>query len=175
MPQAKAVAGINGGFFTPAFKPMGLMIADGKSTGSFESSALLGGCILQTATRPAILWRTEYQSSKGITQLIQCGPRLVNNRIPIPGLEKQKQRPRSFVATDANSAIWAIGTTGPCTLAELAQILSSPNILPNLRITRAINLDGGSSTAFWYQPTHGSAISQPGWDTVRNYLAIIPK
>jgi hypothetical protein len=38
-----------------------------------------------------------------------------------------------------------------------------------------LNLDGGRSTAFYARTNDGREISQPGWSTVRNYVAVVPR
>ena len=73
------------------------------------------------------------------------------------------------------NAVWAIGTTSPCSLSALAQALVTPGALPGLKPMRALNLDGGNSTALWLRNQSGKETSHPGWSTVRNYLAVIPK
>jgi hypothetical protein len=41
-------------------------------------------------------------------------------------------------------------TLSPLTLTELAECLASPGALTSWRTDRAINLDGGSSTGFFF-------------------------
>jgi hypothetical protein len=98
----------------------------------------------------------------------------VDNHQPIPGLETTKPRARSFIATDGHF-LWAIGTADACSLGGLAQALLTPGALPGLAPMRALNLDGGNSTALWFRSSSGKETSRPGWSTVRNYLAVIPK
>jgi hypothetical protein len=55
----------------------------------------------------------------------------------------------------------------------LGQILSLPNSTGEFKITRALNLDGGSSTAFWFAGKR-QTISIPESKTVRDFIAVIP-
>jgi hypothetical protein len=98
---------------------------------------------------------------------------LVADQRPVSGLEISKKRPRSFIATDGGKT-WAIGTSDSCSLATLAALLATPGSLPGLTVQRALNLDGGRSTAFWFRTADGQETSAPSWSTVRNYLAIVP-
>ena len=41
------------------------------------------------------------------------------------------------------------------TLAQLGKILATPGIVPDLKVQRALNLDGGSSSAFWFAGENG--------------------
>lgn len=170
----RAVAGINGGFFSPEFVPIGLTIARGKALTPFAQSNLISGMALQMGDQPYLIWNSEYQGHAGVTDVLQSGPRLVDHSRPIPGLETAKPRARSFIATDGNF-LWAIGTTDACTLGGLASALCTPGALPGLATMRALNLDGGNSTALWFRNASGKETARPGWSTVRNYLAILPK
>jgi hypothetical protein len=62
------------------------------------------------------------------------------------------------------------------TLAELAESLASPGALTGWRVDRAINLDGGSSTGFFFDRGVGdAAITLNPWKRVRNLLCVIPR
>jgi hypothetical protein len=58
-------------------------------------------------------------------------------------------------------------------LAQLGQILALPDAAGKIRIMRALNLDGGSSSAFWFAGKDGifSILEQK---TVRDFVAIMP-
>lgn len=169
-----AVAGVNGGYFTPEFQPLGLMIASGKPTGVFSTSTLLSGVLVSTQGTPRLLWRKEYSAQAGTTDLVQGGPRLVDDSRPLPKLERGKSRARTFIATDGRHG-WAIGLVKSTSLGELADLLASPRVIPILHVTRALNLDGGHSSAIWMRTAAGEEISEPGWSTVRDFIAIVPR
>lgn len=173
MRAAGAIGGVNGGYFTPEFQPLGLMISDGKPTGKFVRSALLGGVVVSTNDRPRLLWRDEYTREAATTDLVQSGPRLVDAQRALAKLDRQKTRPRTFIATDGKSE-WAIGIVRSITLGDLAEMLATPGVLADLQVARALNLDGGRSTAIWMRTAAGE-ISEPGWSTVRNFIAIVPR
>lgn len=174
MRSHNAIAGVNGGFFHPDFQPLGIFIASGRKTGQFTSNQLLSGSVLVIGREPYLIWNSEFLGEQGVTDLIQCGPRLVDSGRPIEGLKTDRQADRTFVATDGKRT-WAIGAVRSTSLAALAALLAESNVIPGLRVQRALNLDGGHSTAFWARTTTGHEISQPGFSTVRNYLAIIPR
>lgn len=174
MRAQSASAGVNGGFFTPEFAPLGLVVSGGRAQGSFTRSSLIAGMALQLGDQPYLIWNSEYQGHAGVSDLLQSGPRLVDSGRPVSGLDAAKRRPRSFIATDGGF-LWAIGTTDACSLSALARALAAPGALPGLRPLRALNLDGGNSSALWMRTAEGREIARPGWSTVRNYLAIVPK
>lgn len=169
-----AVAGVNGGFFTPDFQPLGLMMAAGKSLGRLADGKLLGGIVLSHAGEPFLIWRNEFRAVSGVTDLIQAGPRLVDSGAPVAGLERTKSRARTFIATDGGGS-WIMGVARSTSLGALADMLATPGLMPHMRVMRALNLDGGNSSALWLRTAGRGVVSEPGWSTVRNYLAIVPR
>ena len=101
---------------------------------------------------------------------IQGGPFLVENGTAVKGLNARKSTYRTFIATDGGKR-WCIGVSSSVTLRELAEWLATPGALGNFRVKTALNLDGGSSSAFW---CHESGISYPAFKQVRNYLGVAP-
>jgi hypothetical protein len=173
MRQAGAIAGVNGGFFTPQFTPMGLMIADGTPTGAWQSNKLLTGAVVVHHS-PQLLWNAEVRESRSARDMIQAGPRLVDSGRPVASLERSKHVPRTFIATDGSHR-WIFGLARHTSLGELAEILTTPDLLPGFHVHRALNLDGGRSSAIYYRTADGREQSDPGWSTVRNYLGIVPR
>jgi len=79
---------------------------------------------------------------------------------------------RTFAAiASANRA--ALGYCSDAPLADLARILATP--LGDFKIQRALNLDGGSSSAFWFRKDDGSAFSIPEEKSVRDFVGIVAK
>jgi hypothetical protein len=169
-----AIAGCNGAYFTPEFLPLGLEISQGVRTGTLERSSLLGGVIVVRKEKPVLLWRDEFVPQSGITDLVQAGPRLVNGGLPVKGLEATKSRVRTFVLTDC-AGRWAIGLCDQVTLRDLSDLLSAKGIITEMHVERALNLDGGSSSGFWFRGADGAEHSDREFSTVRNFLAVVPK
>lgn len=170
----RALAGVNGGFFTPEFQPLGLVISAGRTLSPAATSPLITGMIVQTESLPYLLWNAEYPGPSGISDALQAGPRLLDSGLPVPGLDQDRKSTRSFIATDGGF-LWAVGTADSCSLGTLASALLTAGALPGLSPMRALNLDGGRSSALWFRDFTGAETSRPGWSTVRNYLAIIPR
>ncbi|SKA94322.1 Predicted protein [Prosthecobacter debontii] len=174
MRNSGAIAGVNGGFFHPDFSTLGLMICDGRKTGQFTRSSLISGAVLMVANEPYLVWNDEFLGETGVAQMLQAGPRLVDGGQPMTTLNRTKNAVRTFVATDGVRR-WAIGTVHSTSLAGLGDLLASPGLLPDMTVQRALNLDGGHSTALYVRTGDGQEISRPGWSTVRNYLAVVPR
>jgi hypothetical protein len=174
MVHAGAIAGVNGGYFHPDFSPLGHLMADGKKLGSLVHTSLVSGMLQVAGQSPHLVWNSEYEGDSGITDLIQCGPRLVDGGEPIAGLNQTKTSARTFVATDGAHQ-WFIGVARYTTLRGLSDLLATPGLIPGPRIDRALNLDGGRSTAIYARRSDGSELNDAGWSTVRNYLAVVPR
>jgi uncharacterized protein YigE (DUF2233 family) len=174
MRSGNFIAGCNAGYFDPEFAPLGLLISQGTRTGSFQKSSLLGGVIVMRKGRPTLLWRDEYVEQKGITELVQAGPRLVNGGNAVAGLDATKRRARTFIVTDC-AGKWAIGICDRASLRELSDILATDAIFPELEVERALNFDGGSSTGLWFRRADGNESYSREFATVRNFLAVLPR
>lgn len=174
MARIPAIAGVNGGFFTLGFEPLGLVISQGKRAGAWQKSSLLGGVVLVKKGRLMLLWRDEFKDAAGISDLLQAGPRLVNHGSAITGLENGRNRPRTFIATD-DEGRWLLGIAESTTLARLAQILATPGLIPGFEVDRALNFDGGKSTGLWAHTAQGETLYEEEISTVRNFVAVVPK
>jgi hypothetical protein len=81
---------------------------------------------------------------------------------------------RTFAATTTSSRA-LVGVCSEVSLAELSKILATTSFADDLRIERALNLDGGSSTGFWFARENGSAFSIPEHKPVRDFVGIVPR
>ena len=68
-----------------------------------------------------------------------------------------------------------LGFCSDVSLTDLAAILATTRIAADLKIQRALNLDGGSSSAFWFARENGSAFSIPEQKPVRDFVGVLPK
>lgn len=170
--RENAIAGINGGYFHSDHSPVGLAIADGKTLAPFKQAKLLSGIIGVTPKGAITIIRSSaYNASPpSFTQALQCGPMLVQNATPVPGLESTRIARRTAIATAPAHRCALIRLTS-VTLADAAKILSLPGIFGDWTPQTALNLDGGSSTALWAAET----VSLPEISRVRNFLALFPR
>ena len=173
---AGCVAGVNGGFFHPDWRPSGLVIAAGRRINRLETAKLLSGLVYSDSRGIHLIRRARFQDQPGTGALLQSGPYLVEEGRAVRGLSASDPNRRTFVATDWRGH-WVLGATqSPLTLAELAQCLASPGVLTPWRVDRALNLDGGSSTGFFFERGEGrSAVALQPWKRVRNLLGIVPR
>jgi exopolysaccharide biosynthesis protein len=166
-------AGVNGGYFDPQNAPVGLLISDGKLIAPFRKARLLSGVLVTTKGRVAIVRANEYSSRKTATSALQCGPFLVDGGVAVAALNNTKAAQRTFVATSGSERV-ALGFCSPVTLAQLGEILATSPLTPDFKVQRAMNLDGGSSSAFWFAGKPG-VFSISEQKTVRDFVAVVPK
>jgi len=172
----QGVAAINGGFFTPEGKTLGLVITNGIQRGTKNSSSLGSGIYLSHLNKSSILRSETYKKSHEVRHLLQTGPMLAEHKSPISGLSNTKHRARSFIVWDGKHH-WAIGYAQSCTLHALSQALAG-RAPAGFTIASAVNLDGGRSSDLWVGPkvlngnkTHRSFLNK----AVRNFLVVVPK
>ncbi|MEY2561178.1 MAG: hypothetical protein QOG51_1593 [Verrucomicrobiota bacterium] len=173
MAREHCLAGVNGGYFDPADKPVGLLISDGKTIAPLRKARLLSGIAVVSEGRVQLLRVAEYSSKQKAVAALQCGPFLVDRAQPVTGLDDTRSARRTFIAIAGSDRI-LLGYCSPVTLAQLAKILARPGLGPDLKVQRALNLDGGSSSAFWFAGDRG-AFSISEQKTVRNFVGVVPK
>ncbi len=170
MSRNECLAGVNGGYFDPDFLPMGLRIAGGKVVRPMRRARLLTGILASGPGSARILRINEYSPRAKIDVAVQCGPLLVDAGHPVKGLEQTRLARRTFAVV--GSRMFGVGVSSDITLADAAAILATIRLGENGKVVRAMNLDGGSSTAFWFKRANGTVISQSELKTVRDFVGI---
>jgi exopolysaccharide biosynthesis protein len=174
MRNEKCLAGVNGGYFDEKFAPIGLRMANGQMIAPLKRARLITGVLVASSHGVQIVRAREFSRRPGIMTAIQCGPFLVDLTKPIAGLNDVNVARRTFAATTAGNRAF-LGVCSAVSLAELSNILATTSFAEDLRIERALNLDGGSSTGFWFARENGSAFSISEQKPVRDFVGIVPK
>ena len=164
------LAGVNGGYFKANLEPVGLLISNDRLVHRLENAKLLSGIFYVKNGRAWLARTREFPGPKGIEQAIQCGPFLVDGGRTVTGLENGRVAARTFIFS-CGSSVWGFGICRAVTLATMGEILSEAILVPDRRIIRALNFDGGSSTTF-YVRTDERAIFSEGRPAVSNYLVV---
>jgi Phosphodiester glycosidase len=174
MKRDKYVCGVNGGYFDTEFKPIGLRVADGTTFSPLRRARLITGILLQSDRGIDVLRVGEFSRTKKLIAAIQSGPFLVEGNKRIRGLNDSQLARRTFAGTTTSDGAF-LGVCSDVSLAELANILATTPIVADSKIRRAMNLDGGSSSAFWFAREDGSAFSISGRKPVRDLVGVVPK
>ena len=173
MPRENAIAGVNGGYFDPDYSPLGLLIADGRMVAPLRKARLLSGVVSAAKGRVQVQRVAEFSMKTQPTNARQCGPFLVDGGAAVPGLNSTRAARRTFVAT-AGADTAAIGYSSHLTLAQIGAVLATRGVIPQVKLQRALNLDGGSSSAFWFAG-EGEPFSIREQKTVRDFIAVVPR
>jgi phosphodiester glycosidase len=174
MSREKCAAGVNGGFFKPDFTPVGLLISDSKLVAPLQPARLMTGILSASAHEVQIQRLREFSRQEKANAAVQSGPFLVDHYEAIPGLDDSHVARRTFAATATHDRT-LLGVCSEVSLAKLATILATTRLADDLKIQRALNLDGGSSSAFWFAREGGSAFSIRERKPVRDFVAVSAK
>jgi uncharacterized protein YigE (DUF2233 family) len=166
----QALAGINGGFFQPDFKPLGLIIVDGRQTNPIRKTDW--GIFLIENERARIIHTRDFQNDRMITQALQVGPRLVAEGRELR-LKRQVAR-RSALGITSDGDVILLNTEDTEVYAQdLARIFRLPEVEGGLGCREALALDGGPS-AQMYGEYKNLRIDIPGKTAVANGIGVFP-
>lgn len=158
--RARAAVGINGGYFEPDFKPTGLLVVSGVTVFPAVARPLLSGVLYVGATGALELRRRD-EPLTGARFALQSGPFLIDPpeppAAPEPGTPARAGTvgirkpgpvaPRTVLALSARREL-AVISTSMVSLLDLAGALAQEPAAFGLQaVERALNLDGGPSTA----------------------------
>jgi uncharacterized protein YigE (DUF2233 family) len=174
MKGEKYACGVNGGYFDTEFKPIGLRIADGSTFSPLRRARLITGILLQSDRGIDVVRVSEFSRTKKIIAAIQAGPFLVEGSKRIRGLNDSQLARRTFAGIATNDRAF-LGFCSDVSLSGLADMLATAPIGADSKTRRAMNLDGGSSSAFWFAREDGSAFSISGRKPVRDFVGVVPK
>jgi len=174
MKRENCVCGVNGGYFDTEFKPLGLRVADGTTFSPLRRARLITGILLQSDRGIDVVRVSEFSRAKKIIAAVQSGPFLVEGNKRIRGLNDAQLARRTFAGIATNDRAF-LGFCSDVSLAQLANILATAPVAADSKIRRAMNLDGGSSSAFWFARENGSEFSISGRKPVRDFVGVVPK
>jgi Phosphodiester glycosidase len=174
MKQQSWACGVNGGYFDTEFKPIGLRVADSTAFSPLKRARLISGILLQSDRGIDVVRVGEFSRTKKITAAIQAGPFLVEANKRIRGLNDSQSARRTFAGVATNDRAF-LGLCSNVSLGRLADILATAPMVAESKIRRAMNLDGGSSSAFWFAREDGSAFSIAGRKSVRDFVGVVPR
>jgi len=154
----------NGGFYTKDRKPIGLFIYDGKKMKDRVENSFFNAVLsINDFGTPRIMRETPKDH---LRTAIQTGPLLIENSFLLKNSIKNDEMKRRMIAfvTGENKLVFLVIYSsdnvynGPY-LSDTPQILGLLNKKYNLGIADAVNLDGGSASAFYSKGTSLSELS----------------
>lgn len=172
--RANAALVINGGFFDPDGRPLGLAVSGGVTLSALSRS--MGGGVLTSDGTRARLWEAETFELPASTRFaIQCRPRLViGGRANVRSDDGRRAERTALCLRDHGKTleVFLVGSekdepTGP-SLFALGRYLAS------VGCEDALNLDGGSSTGAAWREDGGTRTWTPR-ARVRHAVTFTPR
>ena len=166
--------GVNGGFFDPQRRPLGLLVRDGKILNRLRK-ADWGVLFVKKRGRRAQLVHTREFSTRRARRAafaIQVGPRLVVKGAPV-GLKPQIAR-RTFIGLRDHGRTLIVGVTEGRAVEsnELARLVAAPVAEGGLACHDALMLDGGPSTQL-FAAVGDHVVNLPGAYDVPNAVVFM--
>jgi hypothetical protein len=146
---------VNGGFFDPAGKPLGLAVSEGAVL-SRLAKAMSGGVVTWDGER-ARLWESEsFTMPEGTRFAIQCKPRLVVGGAPnVRSDDGQRSERTALCLRDGGKSVDVVIVHGEAGEAGGPSLFALGRFLARRGCDDALNLDGGPSTGIaWREDGH---------------------
>lgn len=171
--NVRALIGINGGFFTPEHKSIGLLIKSGKKINPMHYTSWWSVFGIRGNT-PVILPQWQMKSTRGFKMALQAGPRLVVNG-RISKLKNSKKAARSAIGITKSGHVIIVATEGAgISMHDLAQIMSRSRLINGLDCPNAMALDGGRSSQL-YSRVGNFKLSVDGFSRVPNGIGVFKR
>lgn len=137
---------VNGGFFDPAGKPLGLAMSDGAVLSRLATAA--SGGILTSDGERARLWETEtFALPEGTRFAIQCRPRLVVDGAPnVRRDDGQRSERTALCLRDGGKTVEVLIIKSESGEVSGPSLFALGRFLSRRGCEGALNLDGGPST-----------------------------
>lgn len=164
-----ALIAINGGFFTPDFKPIGLRINNGNIRHGLKNISWWGVFYIENK-HPNLVAQRAYRYKKTMTLAIQGGPRLIVDGY-IPKLKPGIAERSAIGITRDQRIIILVTNNAPVTTTELAEIMQRSTEENGLDCENALNLDGGKSSQL-YARIDNFRLSVPGLSAITDAVLV---
>jgi uncharacterized protein YigE (DUF2233 family) len=167
----QALIAMNGGFFNPNFKPIGLRISEGKQLSSLKKTSWFGVFYLREG-KPYVVSVRDYVPDPAINFAIESGPRLVIKG-EIPHL-KAGFADRTALGIDRHGAIiLLVSEHALIGTQQLAELMAASPQEGGLDCLDALNLDGGGSSQL-YANIGGFERHVSGLTDIADALLVLP-
>jgi uncharacterized protein YigE (DUF2233 family) len=158
--ENQSLLSFNGSFFSPEFRPLGLLVSDGKAVAPLTRSGLMNGIMtIDLKGNPRLYGYEEFQTqqselSPGLSFAIQSGPILIDSQGNVVADRKNKTLAgRTALGLDHDNNLVLImmrqsllNRDNALSLYDFANLVSTSRELSGLGIHSLLNLDGGNSS-----------------------------
>jgi len=168
----RAMLVINGGFFTPEHKSIGLIVNEGKKLNPLHRTSWWSVFQIEGG-KPSIVRPSSYKGGSGVEMAIQCGPRLTVDGSTPKLKESVSKRSAIGIARDGKVVVMITEGSG-ISMKELARRMGGSPFQGGLGCPNSMALDGGSSSQL-YAKIGKFELSIGGLTKVTNGIAVSPK
>lgn len=166
--KKEALLVINGGFFSPERKSLGLIVNAGTLLNPIHQAPWWAVFQIQK-TRPSIIPHRQFQMGPNIEMALQVGPRLVVGG-STPKLKPSLAR-RSGIGIQNDGHVIIAASSEDLSIIEFALAFQKSEKNSGLACPNALNLDGGSSTQLYFD-WNGFLLDLRGTSEVTNAIAV---
>ncbi len=170
--KSQAWIAINGGFFTPQLKPLGLRMEQGVIRNTLKKISWWGIFYIQN-NKATIVPQWQFKLTRQIDFAVQAGPRLLINH-QIPKLKEGLAERTVLGITEDGKVIVAVTDKAVISTHDLAKILKKSNAEGGLNCRNALNLDGGSSSQL-FAKFKKFYLNVPNFSPVTDIITIRPR
>ncbi|HQH80085.1 MAG TPA: phosphodiester glycosidase family protein [bacterium] len=163
---------INGGFFTPEHKSIGLIARNGKAVSKLHKTSWWSIFSISNGV-PSISRPSDFVMSEDISIALQVGPRLAIDGV-IPKLKESLATRSALGISEDGMVIVAITSGYGISMTELARRMTLSSFQGGLGCKNAMALDGGSSSQI-FAKIGDFEYSQSGLARITNALAVFKK
>lgn len=163
---------VNGGFFTPQLKPLGLRMDQGVIRSALKKISWWGIFYVQ-GNQAKIVPQWQFKLTRQIDFAVQAGPRLLINR-QIPKLKDGLAERTALGITDQGEVVVVVTEKTLISTEDLAKILRKSNSEGGLSCRNALNLDGGSSSQL-FAKFKRFYLNVPNFSPVTDIVTIRPR
>lgn len=149
--ENKAILGINSNFFDKKNNPLGLIINENKLIHKLKDVSWWGVFYIKE-NKPYIVHTQDFKSDPKISFALQAGPRLIVDKKA--QILKPNRSAKTAIAINDQNEIFLIITRQYIEMITLTEFLSTPIKSGGLKVSWALNLDGGSSSQLYLKTDH---------------------
>ena len=165
--MAGALIVMNGGYFTPEYDSLGLLVQNGQVLNKLKWTNWWH-VFQMNNYKPMIVTKQDWKLAKEIEMAIEAGPRLIVDG-NIQGGLKPGIAERSAIGITTDGRVIIAATEGyQVSLSEFAQALRDNDCY------NALNLDGGGSTQL-YAKMKRFGLNRPGFSFIANGIGVFPR
>jgi len=170
--KSKAVLVVNGGFFSPEHKSLGLLMRDGKTINPIHPTSWWA--VFQMNNEKASIVTPRYfNSNSNVEMALQVGPRLVVNGA-IPKLKPSLARRSGIGIKNNGNLIIAVSDNNQVSMENFAILFQKSEAKGGLECTDALNLDGGGSSQLYFN-WNGFKLDVSGVSRIANAITVAPR